>query len=51
MRQQILAIEVGRWHGVRTEDGVSKECENKEVEDLDHFMMRCKYLAEERLKD
>ena len=27
-----------------------KECENGEVEDLGYFVMRCKYLAEERSK-
>ena len=32
-----LGIEVGRWHGVRREDRVCKECGNGEVEDIDHF--------------
>ena len=26
-----------------------KECGNGEIEDIDHFVMRCEYLAEERL--
>ena len=43
-----LGIEVGRWHGVRREARVCKECGDGEVEDIDHFVMRCKYLAEER---
>ena len=38
-----LAIEVGRWQGVRREDRVCKECGSREVESLDHFMMRYKY--------
>ena len=30
-----LEIEVGRWHGVRGEDRVCKECGSGEVEDID----------------
>lgn len=29
---------------------VIKECGNGEVEDTYHFVMRCEYLAEERLR-
>ena len=47
---QKLGIEVGRWHGVRREDRVCKECGNGEVEDIDHFVMRCEYVAEERVR-
>ena len=32
-----LGIKVGKWHGVRREDRVCKECGNGEVEDIDHF--------------
>ena len=28
-----LGIEIGRWHGLRREDRVCKECRNGEVED------------------
>ena len=45
-----LGIEVGRWHGVRREERVCKECGNGEVEDIDHFVMRCEYVAEERVR-
>ena len=41
---------MGRWHGVRREDRVCKECGNGEVEDIDHFVMRCEYVAEERVR-
>ena len=33
---------------MRREDRVCKECENREVEDIEHFVMRCKALNEER---
>ena len=42
-----LVMEVGRWQGMRREDRVCKDCGNREVEDIDHFVMRCDYLAEE----
>ena len=45
-----LGIEVGRWHGVRREDRVCKECGNEEVEDIDRFVMRCEYVVEERVR-
>ena len=45
-----LGIEVGRWHGVRREDRVCKECGNGEVEDIDHFVIKCEYVAEERVR-
>ena len=40
---------IGRWHGVREEDRECKKCENEEVEDIDHFAIRCEHAAEERL--
>ena len=45
-------IEVERWHGVRREDRVCKECGNGEVENIDHFLIRCDYIyiAEERVR-
>ena len=35
-----LGIEIGRWHGLRREDRVCKECGSGEVEDTEHFVMR-----------
>ena len=43
-----LEIEIGRWHGLRREDRVYKECGNGEVEDTEHFVMRCAYVVKER---
>lgn len=43
-------IEVERWYGVRRKDRVCKECRNGEVENIDHFLIRCDYIAEERVR-
>ena len=43
-----LGIEIGRWHGLRREDRVCKECGNGGVEDTEHFVMRCAYVVKER---
>ena len=43
-----LGIEVGRWHGLRREDRVCKECGSGEVEDTEHCVMRCAYVVKER---
>ena len=43
-----LGIEIGRWHGLRIEDRVCKECGSGEVEDTEHFVMRCAYEVKER---
>ena len=40
-----LGIEIGRWHGLRREDRVYKECGTGEVEDTEHFVMRCAYVV------
>ena len=32
-----LGVETGRWHGLRREDRVCKECGNGEVEDTEHL--------------
>ena len=43
-----LGIDIGRWHGLRREDRVCKECGNGEVEDTEHFVIRCAYVVKER---
>ena len=43
-----LKIEIGRWHGLRREDRVGKEYGNGEVDDINHFVMRCAYVVKER---
>ena len=35
---------------MRRKDRVCKECGNREVEDIDHFVIRCEYVAEERVR-
>ena len=35
-------MEVGRWRGFKREDRKCTECDSGEVEDVKHFMMRCK---------
>ena len=35
---------------MRREDRVCKEYENGEVEDSNHFMIRCEHMAEERVR-
>ena len=41
---------MGRWHGVRRDDRACKDCGNGKGEDIDHFVVRCEYLVEERLR-
>ena len=35
---------------MRREDRVCKGCGNGEVKDIDHFVIRCEYVAEERVR-
>ena len=34
-------IETGRWRGVAREDRICKECGKGEVEDVEHWLLRC----------
>ena len=34
-------IETGRWQGVAREERVCKECGSGEVEDVEHWLLRC----------
>ena len=43
-----LRIETGRWSGLKREDRIFKECNLLEVEDAEHFLLRCGLLNEER---
>ena len=36
-----LQIEVGRWHGMKREERVCKECDSGEVEDVFHWLLQC----------
>ena len=34
-------IEMGRWHGLKREERVCKECDSGEVEDVCHWLLQC----------
>ena len=34
-------IGMGRWHGVKREERVCKECDSGEVEDVGHWLLQC----------
>ena len=43
-----LAVETGRWGGLRREERICKNCSGGEVEDVGHLLMRCTYVEEKR---
>ena len=45
-----LEVETGRWRGVSSEERVCKNCQSGEVEDVEHLLMRCSSVADEREK-
>ena len=45
-----LAVETGRWRGLRREERMCKNCRGGVVEDVGHLLMRCTYEEEEREK-
>ena len=45
-----LEVEIGRWRGVSREERVCKNCQSGEVEDVEHLLMRCSSVADEREK-
>ena len=45
-----LEIETGRWRGVSREERLCKNCQSGEVEDVEHLLLRCMAMAEEREK-
>ena len=40
-----LDIEMGRWLGVSREERVCRNCQSGEVEDVEHWVMRCTSVA------
>ena len=34
-------IEMGRWHGLKREGQMCKECDSGEVEDVCHWLLQC----------
>ena len=45
-----LRIETGRWHGLERQERICKCCESGEVEDVEHLVMKCAHVKEEREK-
>ena len=37
----VFQIEMGRWHGLKREERVCKECDSGEVEDVCHWLLQC----------
>ena len=37
----MFQIEMGRWHGLKREERVCKECDSGEVEDVCHWLLQC----------
>ena len=48
VQQSCRCMDVGRWRGLKGEERKCTECDNGEVEDVKHFLMRCKALNRER---
>ena len=40
-RNAAFQIEMGRWHGLKREERVCKECDSGEVEDVCHWLLQC----------
>ena len=45
-----LETEKGRWRGVSREERLCKNCQSGEVKDVEHFLLRCNSMVEEREK-
>ena len=45
-----LEVETGRWQGMSQEERLCKNCQSEEVEDVEHLLMRCSSVADEREK-
>ena len=43
-----LKMETGRWGGLKREERLCKQCKLEEVEDEDHFLLRCEGWTQER---
>ena len=43
-----LRVETGRWIGLKEEDRICGQCGLREVENVEHFVLRCSGLVRER---
>ena len=46
-----LEVETGRWRDVSREGRVCRNCRSEEVENVEHWLLRCTGMAEERDND
>ena len=37
----VFQIEMGRWHGMKREEWMCKECDSGKVEDVCHWLLQC----------
>ena len=44
-------METGRWNGLKKEERICKQCAMGEVENEEHFLLRCEGYAELGEKD
>ena len=45
-----LRIEAGRWCGLSRDEWICKDCNEGEVEDIEHFLLHCACVVEERME-
>ena len=43
-----LQIKTGRWCGLRRDEQICKMCDEREVEDVEPFLLHCNSMAEKR---
>ena len=43
-----MRVETGRWIGLKREDRICGQCGLREVENVEHFVLRCSGLVRER---
>ena len=46
----VLEVETDRWRGVSREGRVCRNCTSEEVENVEHWLLRCTGMAEEKEK-
>ncbi len=45
-----LRIETGRWCGLRKDERICRMCDKNKVENVEHFLLHCNDMVEERRK-
>ena len=44
----LLRMKIGRWGGLKREERLCKQCRLEEVEDEEHFLLKCEGWTQER---